>query len=134
MKKQIIRLTEGDLHRIIKNTVVRMINEVKLNDWSDFPYDFKHAVEYHGLIFEPWEQLYIKRNNSPLDKQKELDRAFKDATDAVFGKPNREDKLATERRRKAVEKLSKKIDMIDGKVGEYWDDYDREMNSSDDDE
>jgi len=139
MKKQVIRLTEGDLHRIIKNTVVRMIHEankkpprMKIHDWSDFPYDDEHDVEYNGLMFAPWEQLHIRRKNSPVDKQEDLDRAFKDATDAVFGKPNRKDKLATEKRRKALEKLFKKIDVIDGKVGEYWDEYDTEMNSSDD--
>jgi len=35
MAKQIIRLTEGDLHRIIENTVKKIIREGKYGDWRD---------------------------------------------------------------------------------------------------
>lgn len=35
MAKQIIRLTEGDLHKIIENTVKKIISEGNYGDWRD---------------------------------------------------------------------------------------------------
>lgn len=41
--KKVIRLTESDLHNIIKTSVTRILNEV--GDSCDNPYDFWHAAD-----------------------------------------------------------------------------------------
>ena len=50
MKKQVIRLTEGDLHRIIKESVNRILKEdvMSLVDNYFMPYGFE-SDQYHIL-------------------------------------------------------------------------------------
>ena len=45
MARQIIRLTESDLHRIIKKSVNRILREAKYGDWRD---DYESWMNYSG--------------------------------------------------------------------------------------
>ena len=62
MKKQIIRLTEGDLHRIIKETVNNIITEL---DWRTYANAGKKA---HDEVLDK-----MKRGTSLDDLRKDSD-------------------------------------------------------------
>jgi hypothetical protein len=45
MAKKLIRLTEGDLHRIVKESVNRILREERLNEWFWFDTDPSKAKD-----------------------------------------------------------------------------------------
>ena len=67
MKKQLIRLTEGDLHRIVKNTVKRILRE---NDVPVGKYDGMQLDNVH-----PYYKQYPKKKAEELASWDEYDRA-----------------------------------------------------------
>lgn len=57
MKKQIIRLTESDLHKIIENSVNKIIkegscNEMPDNDYSNNAYKFDRSADIQNIKAE----------------------------------------------------------------------------------
>lgn len=56
MKKQVIRLTEGDLHRVIKESVEKIVKEGKYD--GDFPYDYYYDEDGYVMDETISEQLY----------------------------------------------------------------------------
>jgi hypothetical protein len=98
MKRKLIRLTEGDLHRIVKESVKRILKEARDNSIDDEEWeDIDNAYDKSGL----WH------DNPSLDKEDDMDKMFSDVeydpseedkwldnlhTDFEIGNPNIEDK------------------------------------------
>lgn len=63
MKKQIVRLTESDLHRIIKESVKRIIREQEYGDWRD---DYEKYKNFYGDPDEgeKLRKAYLNRTRS----------------------------------------------------------------------
>ena len=59
-KKQVIRLTESDLHRIIKESVKKIVKESKYD--GDFPYDYYYSDEGFLMDEDILEQLEDARH------------------------------------------------------------------------
>ena len=61
MKKQVIRLTETDLHNVIKESVDKVLNETQLNELGGYSpnagYVFKMQETYRILMkeYEKWK-------------------------------------------------------------------------------
>ena len=64
MNKKLIRLTESDLHRIVKESVNRILKEVKY-DYENQAYDEKYDGEntYLQVSMMSSPEIYIKCNN-----------------------------------------------------------------------
>lgn len=74
--KQIIRLTEEDIHRIVKESVNRVLNEVEIDNINKIPYHndkeilrdiFKYAYKYAFNINKRYE-IVFERDNRDWDK------------------------------------------------------------------
>ena len=74
--KKLIRLTEADLHRIVKESVNKVLNEVEYNGGSYHGY-YGPSDEDKRKAAIDWMCMRQKR----IDKSKELD----DASDKAFG-------------------------------------------------
>ncbi|MBO6181797.1 hypothetical protein J6O86_08950 [bacterium] len=72
-RKQVVRLTESDLHRIVKESVKKVLREVRDNTISDEEWDdINNAYNDSGL----W------RDSPSLDKKDDMDKMFSDVEDA----------------------------------------------------
>ena len=69
MNKKLIRLTESDLHRIVKESVQKILNEVRYLD-VDFPDNIR---SYHGNNPNDWGALADERYRRGLDAKKEYE-------------------------------------------------------------
>jgi hypothetical protein len=68
MAKKLVRLTEGDLHRIVKECVNRILNEVKLKT--------KHGeISLHGNNAYDWAELEKLRRDRASAVSKSIDKA-----------------------------------------------------------
>lgn len=104
MAKQIIRLTESDLHRIIKESVNRIIREEDNRDWTD--------------DYNDWADFKYKDS----DEAGKLNRSWTKKVKEKYPDPKE--------RRSAISKHMKTRDVEKGKTkdNKYWRDYDRDMN------
>ena len=74
MAKKLIRLTENDLHRIVKESVKRVITEVRSGDWDQYRLkDFAHKV-LGGIV---WGKGIIKSFTGEIYKYKMKGRLLK---------------------------------------------------------
>ena len=64
MNKKLIRLTESDLHRIIKESVNRILNEGKIESWQ--PDEFVTWEEYQDYCGHSAD--WVERNRERSDK------------------------------------------------------------------
>ncbi len=69
MNKKLIRLTEQDLHKIVKESVNKILNEVRYLD-VDFPYNIR---SYHGNNPNDWGALADERYRRGLDAKREYE-------------------------------------------------------------
>ena len=102
--RRVIRLTEGDLHRIIRKTVNRLNEEDKKEKGWTKSYD-------------EWSETYgDKEKGEKLsdDWHEKLKKEYPDKKE----------------RRKAIHRHCKELDVKNGKTGGKWDKYDKDMNES----
>lgn len=78
MKKQVIRLTENDLHKIIENSVKKIMNEIMLGQGESFtPYspqereqNFKGLTQMRNVgydNFRKWRENELKKGRKPIE-------------------------------------------------------------------
>lgn len=80
MKKQVIRLTEGDLHNIIKESVKKVISEMERSFPGDIP-PGDEDIYYPGDINpDVWDSLQRGDYGEPSD---EIDDYAKDRIDLM---------------------------------------------------
>lgn len=83
--KQVLRLTENDLHNLISESVMRILNEGVADEWNGLchdPNDTHFAVNKQtNLIVNSWD--YSGHDNSEL-KQYAKDYFFNDLEDNGF--------------------------------------------------
>lgn len=65
MARQIIRLTESDLHKIIENTVRRIVKEVKFGGES-----------FHGNDEADWRVMGDLRHDAVLNSKNDIERNY----------------------------------------------------------
>ena len=104
MANKMIKLTESDIHAIIRNVISRINEEdEKKKGWTD--------------SYDKWSETYgDKKKGEKLsdDWHEKLKQEY----------PNKKE------RRKAINRHCKELDAKNGKVGGKWDDYDKDMNES----
>ena len=80
MKKRLIRLTEGDLHRIVKESVRRIMNEVRDDSISDEEWDeIDNAYNDSGLGDDRQVSRDLEKDFSSLDWEDEQLRSRGDS-------------------------------------------------------
>ena len=102
--RRVIRLTEGDLHRIIRKTVNRLNEEDKKEKGWTKSYD-------------EWSETYGDK-----EKGEKLSDDWHEKLKQEY--PNKKE------RRKAINRHCKELDVKNGKTGGKWDKYDKDMNES----
>ena len=71
--RQRIRLTESDLHRIIKESVKKVLNEVKFNGVSYHgtnPYDWKDLADIRNKMLNPDNEESFNKNYGKMKRNK----------------------------------------------------------------
>jgi hypothetical protein len=77
MAKKLVKLTEGDLHRIIKESVKKMINEI---DYSNFDFSKTDGIDLSDI-----DPGYAISPREIKEKVKRLQDALKDVMDLTNG-------------------------------------------------
>lgn len=94
MNKKLIRLTEGDLHRIVKESVNRILNEVSWTDSEGITHDNQHGGDskaWDALRKERWNR-YFKHNDDGIkngEGMKNAEASYRNASNSaeLNGKP-----------------------------------------------
>ena len=72
-KKQVVRLTEGDLHRIIKESVKKVLKENPTDYWEDAVY--KHVNKEH--LPKGWDK-YLTDDGETIYRDEDFNEYIKD--------------------------------------------------------
>jgi hypothetical protein len=94
MNKKLIRLTESDLHRIVKESVNRILNEVSWTDSEGITHDNQHGGDsksWDALRKERWNR-YFKHNDDGIkngEGMKNAEASYRNASNSaeLNGKP-----------------------------------------------
>jgi hypothetical protein len=83
MAKKVIRLTEGDLHRIIKESVNKVLTEM---DWKTYANAAKKEGDYTGIYDWKNKRYYGQEGEPERLKHVERQKKFADAAKKAFDK------------------------------------------------
>ena len=82
---QVIRLTESDLHRIVKETVKRVIKEDVLgNDWNATEIGTNDNVTDVSNNYEPFDDQKLNDNNWSTSGEENIDPTQYNPNDVRF--------------------------------------------------
>ena len=87
MKKNRIRLTESDLHRIVKESVNKTLNEFHGPKIYDDGYD-REGYDEDGYDREGWNRNGVHVNGYNREQYSDRQKSHKAAKDALVGPSN----------------------------------------------
>ena len=121
MARQIIRLTESDLHRIIKKSVNRVLREAKYGDWRD---DYESWINYNGDDKEEGQTLNRAWNDALKSQYTDRAERMKELNDH-YRKKNamRDERMSPEERAREAE-WNRKYNIEHGIVDDDDDNFD----------
>lgn len=135
--KKVIRLTEGDLNRIVKSAVNNVLSEASHGYYSAKNRTRKSPTESQGYPWHDWRDAYqefrdfrdqggYKENPRLFDKlDKEWVRQLK--AECANNSPEGYDRNLY--RQKLFAQMDY-YDRLEGKIGPKWDEYDKEMGQA----